>query len=265
MADQQNISTPTVCNVTLNITLEQVGEPLQKALRISTQALAFPAAEYGAPVWSRSPHVKKVDVASNSSIRTISGCLKTTPVRQLPVLAGIGPAGLRRKAATLAFARKAVKHDWHILHDTTKNEVPPCTLKSRKPYNKEARDLLSVIPEDRSKDAWIAATWKQEWEASGPTRVHRHVSDPGEGVNGDNLSRKHWATLNKLRNGVGRYKASMKKWGLSDSAACECGEPEQTADHIINSCPLHRPPSECGLFEVGPLTRAWLQHTELTI
>ena len=53
--------------------------------------------------------------------------------------------------------------------------------------------------------------------------------------------------------------------GLADSAPCECGEPEQTADHIINSCPLHRPLSEAGPFEVGPLTRAWLQQTELTI
>ena len=43
-----------------------------KTLRISTQALVFPAAEYGAPVWSRSPHVKKVDVAINSYLRTIS-------------------------------------------------------------------------------------------------------------------------------------------------------------------------------------------------
>ena len=41
-----------------------------------------------------------------------------------------------------------------------------------------------------SKDSWIAETWKKEWEASGPTRVHRHVSDPGEGVKGENLSRK---------------------------------------------------------------------------
>ena len=65
-----------------------------------------------------------------------------------------------------------------------KNEVHPCRLKSGKPYNKEAQEMLSVIPEDRSKDAWIAATWKQEWEASGPTRVHRHISDPGEGVKG---------------------------------------------------------------------------------
>ena len=58
---------------------------------------------------------------------------------------------------------------------------------------------------------------------------------------------------------------SMKKSGLADSATCECGEPEQTADHIINSGSLHRPPSEAGLFEVGPLTRAWLQQSELTI
>ena len=41
-----------------------------KTLRISTQALVFHAAEYCAPVWSRSPHVKKVDVAINSSLRT---------------------------------------------------------------------------------------------------------------------------------------------------------------------------------------------------
>ena len=25
---------------------------------------------------------------------------------------------------------------------------------------------------------------------------------------------------------------SMKKWGLGNSAECDCGEPEQTADHI---------------------------------
>ena len=58
-----------------------------KTLRISTQALVFPAAEYCAPVLSRSTHVRKVDVAINSSLRTISGCLKPTPVFHLPVLA----------------------------------------------------------------------------------------------------------------------------------------------------------------------------------
>ena len=70
---------------------------------------------------------------------------------------------------------------------------------------------------------------------------------------------------NWLRTGVGHYRSSMKKWGLVDCTACECGEPAQTADLIINSCPLHGPLSEAGLFEVGPLTRAWLQQAELTI
>ena len=125
--------------------------------------------------------------------------------------------------------------------------------------------MISVIPEERSKDARIAATSKQRWEASGPTRVHRYVSDPGEGVKGEYLSRKQWTTLNRLRTGVGRYNASMKKWGLADSAACECGEPKQTSYHVINSYPLHSPPFEAGIFEVGSLTRAWLQQTELTI
>ena len=125
--------------------------------------------------------------------------------------------------------------------------------------------MISGILDDRSNDAWIAATWKQEWDASGSTRVHRHVSDPGEGVKGEYLSRKHWTTLNRLRTGVGRYKASMKQWGLADSYAGECGEQEQTADHIINSCPLHRPPSETSLYEIGSLTRSWLPQTELII
>ena len=131
--------------------------------------------------------------------------------------------------------------------------------------NRDAQEMLSVIPEDLFRDAWIAAAWKQEWEASGSTRVHRHISDPGEGVKGEDLSRKHWTIQKRQRTGVDRYNASMKKWDLAGSAACECGEPEQTADHIINSCPLHRTPSEAGLFEVGPLTRAWLKQTEFTI
>lgn len=48
-------------------------------------------------------------------------------------------------------------------------------------------------------------------------------------------------TMKRLRTGLGRFNASMQKWGLADSAACECGNPEQSADHIIHTCPLHRP------------------------
>ena len=80
------------------VLLVQLGE-LRPKHPISTQALLFSAAEYSAPVWSRRPHVKKVDVAIKSSLRTISGCLKPTPVFRHHVLAGIAPAGVRPKSS----------------------------------------------------------------------------------------------------------------------------------------------------------------------
>ena len=64
-------------------------ETSAKTRRISPQALVLSAAEYCAPLWGRSPHVKKVNVTSNSTLRAIPGCLKPTPVFQLHVLAGI--------------------------------------------------------------------------------------------------------------------------------------------------------------------------------
>ena len=53
--------------------------------------------------------------------------------------------------------------------NTTKCEVRPCRFKSRQPYNREAQKMLSIMPEGRSKDVWIVASWKLKWEALGPT------------------------------------------------------------------------------------------------
>ncbi|KAL7845704.1 hypothetical protein AOLI_G00238960 [Acnodon oligacanthus] len=89
----------------------------------------------------------------------------------LPVLDEIAPASLRRDAATLTLARKAQKYDWHILHKATITSVPPGRLKSRHPHNKAAQEMLQSIPEDLSRDAWLAATWKQTWEMAGPSRI----------------------------------------------------------------------------------------------
>ena len=83
---------------TVPLTRRLAGTPCgatAKTLRTSTQALVFHADEYCVCVWSRSPYVKKVAVAINSSLRTIAGCLNQTLVFQHPVLSGIDPAGLR--------------------------------------------------------------------------------------------------------------------------------------------------------------------------
>ena len=80
-------------------------------LRTSALALVFTPAEYCAPTWSRSRHISLLDVSLNCTLRTITGCLQPTPVEQLLVLAGIPPAELRRRAASLALARCAMDPD----------------------------------------------------------------------------------------------------------------------------------------------------------
>ncbi|KAJ8394373.1 hypothetical protein AAFF_G00045840 [Aldrovandia affinis] len=41
--------------------------------------------------------------------------------------------------------------------------------------------MLQSIPEDLSRDAWLAASWKQTWETAGPSRILRYIRDPGDG------------------------------------------------------------------------------------
>ena len=51
-----------------------------------------------------------------------------------------------------------------------------------------------------------------------------------------------WVKLNHLKTGVGRFHLSKHKWGLAPSVNCECGAAEQTADHVLIACPIHRAP-----------------------
>ena len=59
----------------------------------SALVLCYPAAEYChycAPVWSLSAHTSRVDVQLNSTMRLISGTLRSTPLPWLPVLSKRG-------------------------------------------------------------------------------------------------------------------------------------------------------------------------------
>ena len=80
---------------------------------------------------------------------------------------------------------------------------------------------------------------------------------------GMSLTRTAWVKLNRLRTGVGRFGLSMHKWGLASLAKCECGGSEQTADHIILTCPIHRAPRGImGLTVLDDETRCW--HNSIT-
>jgi len=87
-------------------------------LQSSALALCYSAAKYCAPVWSRSAQTSQVDVQLNSTMRLISGILRSTLLLWLPVLSNIEPPALRRKAATDKLVEKIFKHgSWPIQPD----------------------------------------------------------------------------------------------------------------------------------------------------
>ena len=97
-----------------------------------------------------------------------------------------------------------------------------------------------------------------EW-AVNTSRLHGFVPDVGFPPSGVDLPRLAWVRLNRLRTGVGRFRSSMHKWGLTPNAACECGAEEQTADHVTLECPLYRAPNGMnGLLSVDGDTVTWL-------
>jgi len=80
-------------------------------LRTATLALVHSTSEYCAPVWCCSAHTRLIDYA----LRIVTGCLRPTPADNPPILAGIQPAKLRRRGATLSLGRRAMEPG-HLLH-----------------------------------------------------------------------------------------------------------------------------------------------------
>ena len=115
-------------------------------LRIATPALVHSTAEYCAPVWCRSAHTRLIDPTINDALRIVTGCLRPTPEDNLPILAGIQPAKLRRNGATLCLARRAMEPG-HLLHSalTRPSSADAWRLKSRHSFVAAAQQLISLI------------------------------------------------------------------------------------------------------------------------
>jgi len=116
------------------------------------------------PVWSRCAHTSQVDVQLNSTMRLISGTLRSTPLPWLPVLSNIEPPALRRKAAIDELVEKIVKHDsWPIQPDILNPSL--LRLTSRKPL------WLDLQPVD------IKSRWRHNWKSAQVVNSHL-VCDP---------------------------------------------------------------------------------------
>ena len=232
-----------------------------KTLRIAALSLVYSTAEYCAPVWCRSAHNRLIDSVLNDALRIVTGCLRPTPTDHLPVLAGIQPAGLRRLGATLSLANRGIRNPDHILHGQLVR--PPDAneerLISRRPFVPAARKLLDNLSTlDIRAAQWTNFQWITEY-LDGTSRLRDFMPRASLRPLGMGLPRLAWVRLNRLRTGVGRFRSSMHKWGLAPSPDCECGANEQTADHLIFECPIHRAPRGIrGLLLLDDDTRSWL-------
>ena len=115
-----------------------------------------------APVWCRSAHTRIIDPGINDALRIATGCLRPTPADNLPILAGIQPAELRRNGATLSLARRAMETG-HLLHSafTRPSSANARRLKSRHPFVPVAQHLISSSDNNICTAHWAHHQWKR--------------------------------------------------------------------------------------------------------
>ena len=115
-------------------------------------------------------------------------------------------------------------------------------LRSRRPFVPPARNILDNFARvSIFASEWTNHKWKAEYckSASG---LRAFVSGTGARPIGMGLPGTPWVRLNRLRIDIGRFHSSMHKCGLASSPNCKCGAFEQTADHVLTACPIHRAP-----------------------
>ena len=215
-----------------------------KTLRIAALFLVYSTAEYCAPVWCRSAYTQIIDSVLNDVLRIVTGCLRPTPTDHLPVLSGIQSAELRRMGATLSLAYRGSLDPDHILYGLLNGSSDTCQvrLRSRRLFVPVARNLLDNLARLGIRASeWTNHKWNAEY-CENASRLRVFLPGTGARPVGMGLPRAAWVKLNRLRTGVKQFHSSMHKWGLAPSPNCECGASEQTADHVVTACSIHRAP-----------------------
>jgi len=141
----------------------------------------------------------------------VTGCLRPTPADNLPILAGIQPAELRRRGATLSLGGRAMEPE-HLLQSalTRPSGAAARSLKSRHPFVPAAQQLISFSDNNIHAAQWADHQWNAEW-ADNPTRLRTLIPDTSTHTPGMTLPRRAWVRLNRLRTGVGRFRSCLYK------------------------------------------------------
>ena len=184
-----------------------------------------------------------------------------------PTCTSIQSAELCKMEATLSLAYRGSLDLDHILHGLLSGslETRQVRLRSRRPFVPGARNLLDNARLGIRVSECINHKWKTDY-CENASKLRAFVPGTGARPVGMGLPRAAWVKLNRLPTGVGRFHSSMHKWGLAPSPNCECGASEQTADHVLTTCPIHRASYGArGLTVLDGETRCWLNNTTASI
>jgi hypothetical protein len=196
-------------------------------LRTTALALVYSSAEFCSPVWINSTHVSAVDTQLNQTMRLITGCIRPTPTYWLPALSNIAPPHLRREQCLYRELDK-IRRDPNLpIHDDVLAQTDR-RLKSRDP---PLARLNALDPLWKVDNAWL-----NEWQSNKPPPDFFELR-PRTRPPGFTTQRRVWCLLNRFRTDVGNSAYYRNKWGWCESAACGCGEPEQTIRHMVLECP----------------------------
>ena len=198
-------------------------------IKTTALALCYSTAEYACPVWERSAHAHRVDPVLNDACRAITGCLQTTNVENLYLLAGIAPPAVRRSVTAQREREKQVNDNRHPLHG---HNLPRKRLKSRNSFIHATYELIQS-PSTRRLEQW------SQHLQSVPHRLPRTPSEClASGASG---TWTEWRCLNRLRTEMGCCKHNLRKWKYTDEddTTCDCKEADQTMEHLLE-CPLLR-------------------------
>ena len=193
--------------------------------------------------------------------------MRPTPTDYLPVLEVIQPAKLRRLGATLSLAYRGSLGPNHILYELLAGFTHGYRerLKSRRPFVPAARKLLQDLTELDSAARWTDFKRNTEYSECSPD-LRAFIPRTSTRPMRMGLPRSSWVRLNRLRAGIGCFQSFMHKWGLAPTSNCECGAAEQTAEHIILTCSVHRAPTGIrGLTVLDVDTRCWMSTITVSI
>jgi len=99
------------------------------------------------------------------------------------------------------------------------------------------RATLSLVHRAMEPGHLLHGEWLENTQDSGFSSIDIGAHPPGMA-----LRRTAWVRHNRLHTCVGRFRSCLYKWDMAASAARGCGAEEQTVDHVVLHCPIHRSP-----------------------